>query len=98
MSPDAFWAGAFVGLVLCGMLAFVLWKLSIVLFTSVSGSTVAVIGAIALLLSIDGWSPTITEGLSANRVIIPLLVFVPAAIGLIWQQTYGQSAEPAPSN
>ncbi len=97
MSPDAFWAGAFVGLVLCGMLAFVLWKLSIVLFTSVSGSTIAVIGAIALLLSVDGWNAAVVEGLSANRVIVPLLVFVPAAIGLIWQQVYGGDAEPVPA-
>lgn len=84
---DAYWVGALVGLIVCGMLAFILWKLSIVLYTSVSGSTLAVIGALALLLSVDPWSATVAEGLSSSQIVIPLLVFVPAAIGLILQET-----------
>lgn len=87
LPAEAYWVGALVGLIVCGMLAFILWKLSIVLFTSVSGSTLAVIGALALLLSIEPWSAAVAEGLASSQVIIPLLVFVPAAIGLILQET-----------
>lgn len=68
------------------MLAFILFKLSVVLFTSVSGSTVAVMGALALLLSFEPWRETVTQGLMANQLVIPLLVAVPAAIGLIMQE------------
>lgn len=95
---DAYWIGALVGLMLCGMLAFILFKLSVVLFTSVSGATVAVLGGLALLLSFDPWYETIKSGLTASQLVVPLLVFVPAVIGLILQESWpdAQSA-PAPA-
>jgi len=93
---DAYWIGALVGLMLCGMLAFILYKLSIVLFTSVSGATIAVLGALALLLSFDPWQETIKSGLTASQMVIPLLVFVPAVIGLILQESWPDTTKPAP--
>ncbi len=81
------WFGALLGLIICGMLAFVLFKLSVVLFTSVSGSTIAVLGILALLLQFKPWQEHIRSGLSAHAMTIPLLVFVPALIGLILQES-----------
>jgi hypothetical protein len=83
---DEYWLGALLGLLICGMLAFILFKLSVVMFTSVSGSTIAVMGVLALLLSFEPWRETVSEGLKASQLVIPLLVFVPAAIGLILQE------------
>ena len=83
---DEYWLGALLGLLVCGMLAFILFKLSVVMFTSVSGSTIAVMGALALLLSFEPWRETVAEGLMASHLVIPLLVAVPAAIGLIMQE------------
>jgi len=83
---DAYWIGALVGLIVFGMLAFILFKLSIELFTSVSGSTIAVLGVIALLLSIEPWRPTVSSGLQEHQLVVPLLVFVPAIIALILQE------------
>jgi hypothetical protein len=85
---DAYWIGALIGLMLCGMLAFILFKLSIVLFTSVSGATIAVLGGLALLLSFEPWHDTIKSGLTASQLVVPLLVFVPAVIGLILQESW----------
>ncbi|MEZ6192319.1 MAG: hypothetical protein R3C45_13665 [Phycisphaerales bacterium] len=93
---DAYWIGALVGLMLCGMLAFILFKLSIVMFTSVSGATIAVLGGLALLLSFEPWESTIKSGLTASQLVVPLLVFVPAVIGLIMQQTWPDT-NPAPA-
>lgn len=81
-----YWLGALLGLLICGMLAFILFKLSVVMFTSVSGSTIAVMGVLALLLSFEPWRDTVADGLKASQLVIPLLVFVPAAIGLILQE------------
>ena len=94
---DAYWIGALVGLMLCGMLAFILFKLSIVLFTSVSGATIAVLGGLALLLSFDPWEDTIRSGLTASQLVVPLLVFVPAVIGLILQESWPDNHAPAPA-
>lgn len=86
MPADAYWAGALIGLIVCGLAAFALSKITIHLFTSVSGSTIAVFGVIALLLSMNGIRDTVATELSRSPLIIPLLVFVPAAIGFLMQE------------
>ena len=93
---EAFWVGALVGLVVCGMLAFILFKLSVVLFTSVSGSTVMVLGGLALLLSFEPWQQPISDHLANKHLVIPLLVLVPATIGLIFQEAWSGDEEISP--
>lgn len=100
MPADAYWIGALAGLLVCGILAFVLFKISIHLFTSVSGATIAVFGVIALLLNIDNFSGTVAEGLSSSALVIPMLVLVPAAIGFLMQEMNsgafgGKGGQPA---
>lgn len=93
---NTYWVGALVGLVLCGMLAFVLFKLSVVLFTCVIGATVAVLSGLSLLMQVPNWQDSISSSLSRNAVALPLLVFVPATIGLILQQTSPDKGGGAP--
>lgn len=81
-----YWIGALIGLLVCGMLTFILFKVAVVMFTSVSGSTVAVLGAVALLLQIDIFEQSIARSLSGHAAILPLLVLVPALIGFILQE------------
>lgn len=96
------WVGALMGLIICGMLAFVLFKLSIVFFTSVSGATVALIGALCLLMQVKGIQESMTKNFGHNALVLPLLMIVPACIGLIMQHTSPDkgpaagSAKPAP--
>ncbi|MFK7788522.1 MAG: hypothetical protein AB8C95_03370, partial [Phycisphaeraceae bacterium] len=86
MPADAYWVGALIGLIGCGFAAFALSKITIHLFTSVSGSTVAVFGVIALLLSIETFRDTVASELTRSALVIPLLVFVPAVIGFLIQE------------
>lgn len=99
---DAFWVGALIGLMFCGIGAFILSKIAIHLFTTVSGSTIAVFGVIALLLSMNGIRDTVVSELTRSPLIIPLLVFVPAAIGFFMQEKAsgawsGGGDKPAPA-
>lgn len=84
-SADNYWIGALVGLLVFGMLSFILFKTSVVMFTSVSGSTLAVMGAMALLLQVPAWRGAVSNGITSHAVIVPMLVLVPAVIGLILQ-------------
>jgi len=81
-----YWVGALMGLLVFGMLAFILFKITVVMFTSVSGSTIAVLGAVALLLQVEKFKDTIADSISANAMILPILVLVPALIGFILQE------------
>lgn len=99
---EVYWVGALIGLLVCGMLAFIVFDLSVIMFTSVSGSTLAVIGALALAASAMG-GQNLRSTIGDSRLIIPLLVFVPAMIGLILQEFWhknpggggGHGAKPA---
>ncbi len=83
---DNYWIGAMIGLIVCGMLSFIVFKFSVVMFTSFGGSTIAVFGAIALLLQVPLWQETVQSSLTAHPIVIPLLIAVPSVIGLILQQ------------
>lgn len=91
-AQQTYWVGALIGLIVCGMLAFILFKLSVVMFTSVSGATVALFGALSLLLQIPTWRDPIMQNLQDNAMVLPLLVIVPAIIGLIIQQSQPETA------
>lgn len=94
-AQQTYWIGALIGLIVCGMLAFILFKLSIVLFTAVSGATIAMLGGLALLLQVPAWREPITTSLQNNALVLPLLMIVPAVIGLIIQQSQPEPAKPA---
>jgi MFS family permease len=89
LPPNAYWAGALIGLILFGMLSFILFELSIVVFTSVSGSVLAVLGILALLLQVPSWQSSISSSIASNPMIIPMLVLVPAVAGLVMQSRFG---------
>lgn len=94
-----YWIGALIGLIMGGLLAFIVFKLSVVVFTSASGATLAVLGAVALLLRIESVSPAVSDSISAHAIILPMLVCVPALIGFILQEnqvdTHKGEAKPA---
>lgn len=86
-----YWVGAMAGLIIGAMLAFILFKMAVVIFTSVSGSTIAVLGAVALLMQVPLFEPAVTRSIMAHATVLPLLVFVPATIGFILQETQKDS-------
>ncbi len=89
LPADEYWAGALIGLVLFGLLSFILFELSVVVFTSVSGALLAMMGIVALLLQVPAWRTSIGGAIEANPLVMPLLVVVPAAVGLVLQYQFG---------
>jgi len=79
------WVGALLGLVTLGLLAFVIFRIVIEVFTSVQGAVCAVAGILALLLKFDRTSESLKEALTGNLHLMPLLVIVVAVIGFALQ-------------
>lgn len=94
-----YWVGALMGLIIFGMLAFILFKVSVVFFTSISGATLTMLGILAILLHIPSWGKSISDEFQDNAIILPLLVIVPAIIALILQEAKpeGSHAGPKPA-
>lgn len=83
--PDTQWAGAAMGFIILAMSSLILFRLVIVLFTSVGGAAMVVLGGITLLLQVPAWESAVRESLTANQLLIPLLLCVAAVAGFVVQ-------------
>ena len=79
------WAGALIGLVTLGLLAFVIFRLVVMIFTSLQGSLMTVTGALGLLLMSSALRDNLQTSLETNVHVLPVLVGVPAIIGFAFQ-------------
>ena len=79
------WAGALMGLVTLGLLAFMIFRQTIMIFTSVQGALMLVSGGLTILLKFSALREPLQQNLSGNIHLLPVLVAVPAVIGLAHQ-------------
>jgi hypothetical protein len=92
LEPAFAWAGAAIGLVAFGLLSFILFRGSIMMYTSLQGSVMLVFGLLGLLLKYQDIAPTLLNSMNARPFVLPMAIFIPAIIGLIFQQS--QFSEP----
>jgi len=95
---DAQWACACMGFIALAMLSFVVFRLVVVLFTSVGGGAMVVLGSIALLMHVPNWDEPIRQSLTANPYLVPLLVTVAAVAGFVLQESRVRQASSADGN
>jgi hypothetical protein len=91
------WAGGGMGLIFFGMLSFLLFRGSIMMFTSLQGSVMLVFGLLGLIYKYQDLAPKVNDHLLARQFLLPLFIFVPATLGLIWQQTQYPGGAPSPA-
>ena len=91
-APDAHLAGAGMGFIALGMLAFIMYRLVIVLFTSIGGAAMVVLGGVTLLLHVPGWETAIRDSLASHQLLLPLLVSVAAVTGFVLQHSAIQNS------
>lgn len=84
MSSNA-WAGGLLGFVTMGLMAFVVFKLVVTVFTSVQGSLMMVSGALAILMKAAPIHDKLHDPLMNNIHLVVMLVAVPAVIGFSFQ-------------
>jgi hypothetical protein len=99
---NAQWAGACMGFIAMALLSFVIFRMVVVMFTSIGGAAMLVLGSIALLMQVPGWHEGIRQHLTSNTHLIPLLVTVAAVGGFVLQESSvrnasngGEGAKPA---
>jgi hypothetical protein len=86
-SPDSHLAGAAMGFIGLSMAAFIMYRVVIVLFTSIGGGAMAVLGILTLMMHVPNWETSIRSSLQANNMLLPLLVTVTAVTGLVLQHS-----------
>ena len=86
------WAGAAMGFIALALASFIISRLVITFFMSVSGGALFVTGGLALLLRIDTIRTPILEHLQESPMVIPLLGVVASVFGFILQRPGGRPA------
>ena len=80
MLPHA-WAGGVVGMVVVGMLTFVLFRNTVMIFTAVQGAIMIVSGVCAVLVSRPSFGQSVRDALVGNEYLLLVLIGVPAVMG-----------------
>ncbi|MGD0573716.1 MAG: hypothetical protein ABSB11_11955 [Sedimentisphaerales bacterium] len=97
--PQEFvWAGALTGIVAGGMVSFVVFRLSVMLFTSLAGTSLIVIGAFALIYRYENFaSDPVTTHLNqlyySNPWFLPLLLTGGTILGILIQLRSGKNSK-----
>ncbi len=86
LDPELVWAGALVGLVSFGMVSFILFRGSVMMYTSLQGSFMLVFGILGLIYQYEEFAADVTRHLKVQPYWLPAAIFIPAVIGLIFQQ------------
>ena len=79
------WAGALVGFVAGGMMSFIVFKVAVMLFSSLGGSLLVVAGVLALMHQYEPSSAYIKEMFYGPKWFLSSIILVPTVIG-IWAQ------------
>jgi hypothetical protein len=93
--PRFAWAGAMMGLIACGLFCFILFRGSVMAYMSLQGSLMLVFGILGLLYKYNDLGPKLTAGLQSRHFILPMAVFIPTVIGLLYQQSSNRPPAPA---
>lgn len=95
LQADLAWAGALSGLIFLGMLSMIVFRGSVILYTSLQGSVMLVFGILGLLYKYQSMGPEVTAAFNKQAFILPTVVLIPALVGLLFQQSMSPAEAPA---
>ena len=82
------WAGALIGMVAGGMISFIIFKVAVVLFSSLGGSALMVVGVLALLHRYLNTTGEIERLVCEQRWFLPVALIAPTVVGIILQNKF----------
>jgi hypothetical protein len=94
LPANYWWAGALVGVVAGGMLSFIVFKGSVMLFTSLGGSTLMITGILAVChLYIFPGPDKIHNVMLNEKWFLPVVLVAPMIIGMYFQNKFMKSEQ-----
>ena len=89
LDPQFVWSGALTGAVALGLLCFIIFRISVMLFTSLQGAVMLVLGVLGLAYQYPFVRPTLESSIRHWPFILPALILGLMAIGLGFQYFKG---------
>ncbi|HLB72768.1 MAG TPA: hypothetical protein VJJ98_02005 [Sedimentisphaerales bacterium] len=81
-------AGALIGMVGGGMISFIVFRIAVILFTSMGGGALVLTGGLALLYRYAPAKVTLENAVTNVRWVLPVALMVPMLVGLIAQHKF----------
>jgi hypothetical protein len=79
------WAGALIGVIAGGMISFIVFRIAVMLFSSLGGSSLMVVGLLALLYRFPQTGEQVQQLVFEQKWFLPVALIVPTVTGLIVQ-------------
>lgn len=84
--PETYiWAGALVGIVAGGMISFIVFRMSVILFSSLAGSGLVAAGIMAIFNIYEPTSQGLENLYFNHHWFLPLVLIIPTALGIYLQ-------------
>jgi hypothetical protein len=87
------WAGGLIGLIAGGMISFIVFRIAVILFTSLGGSTLMVVGLLAVFYRYMVDAKRLETFVFDYRWFLPALILVPMVIGFVVQYQFSKGQE-----
>jgi len=98
LDAEMAWAGAAIGLISFGLASFILIRGSLIMYTSIQGSMMFIIGLLGLIMKYQDVTPKVTHNMLTQPLILPVAVLVPTILGLVLQQLHSPPAKEGGKN
>ena len=95
LDPGYSWSGGLIGLVGGGLLCFILFRGCVMMYTSLQGAVMLTFGILGLLLKYQDFAPRVGTYLVHRPFLLPMCIFIPTVIGMMYQQAYASGPAPA---
>jgi len=79
------WAGAVIGIIAGGMISFIVFKVAVMLFTSLGGGAITLVGILSLLYQYETKMVEPPNLIFDNQWFLPAVLILPTVIGIITQ-------------
>jgi hypothetical protein len=88
LPEEYIWAGGLIGIVAGGMISFIVFKIAVMLFSSLGGSTLIVTGALAILYLYPETTEKVRQLVFDEKWFLPTILLVPAFVGIVIQNKF----------
>jgi len=88
LPEEYIWAGGLVGVVAGGMISFIVFRIAVMLFSCLWGSTLIVMGSMAIMYMYPLTTGQVQDLVLSEKWFLPVAVLVPAVIGIFFQNKF----------
>ncbi len=88
LTEQYIWAGSLIGLIAGGMISFIIFRVAVMLFSSLGGGALMVVGTLALLYMYPETKDKVEEIVFAEKWFLPVALLVPTAVGVVVQNKF----------